>query len=172
MAMKYKNVTMGAVEAVFNKLGGEKGAKRFLRGELEVVEKKHTIDCDAPPFVPEGWEVVEHQSGGQFVCNLDGIELYLADEQRQGSIDGHELRRKLEGRLSLNANVLDYLLKHPELIPDKWRGKYIFFWGTIYRDSDGNLYVRCLDWDHEEWSWRFGWLDGPWDDDYPALLRK
>lgn len=34
--MKYANVRMGEVEAVWNKLGGEKGVKRFLRGETIV----------------------------------------------------------------------------------------------------------------------------------------
>lgn len=32
--MKYPNVTLGRVEAVWNKLGGEDGVDRFLRGEL------------------------------------------------------------------------------------------------------------------------------------------
>ena len=35
--MKYGNVTLGKVEAVWNKLGGEKGVNRFLRGETTVV---------------------------------------------------------------------------------------------------------------------------------------
>lgn len=35
---KYPN-TLGRIEAVWNKLGGEEGVDRFLRGELEVVAK-------------------------------------------------------------------------------------------------------------------------------------
>ncbi len=34
--MKYGNVTLGRVEAVWNKLGGENGVDRFLRGETAV----------------------------------------------------------------------------------------------------------------------------------------
>lgn len=34
--MKYKNWTLGQVEAVFNKLGGDDGVRRFLAGELVV----------------------------------------------------------------------------------------------------------------------------------------
>ena len=51
---------------------------------------------------------------------------------------------------SLNANVLDYLLEHPELIPKKWKKYRIVFWGTIYRfnkesgPSEGKEFVRCL----------------------------
>ena len=43
--MKYGNVTMGQMEAVINKLGGEDGMKRFLSGELVVreIERKFKI---------------------------------------------------------------------------------------------------------------------------------
>lgn len=36
--MKYADVTLGRVEAVWNKLGGEEGVDRFLRGEITVSE--------------------------------------------------------------------------------------------------------------------------------------
>lgn len=36
--MKYGNFTLGQVEAIINKLGGEDGAKKFLRDETKVVE--------------------------------------------------------------------------------------------------------------------------------------
>ncbi len=36
--MKYPDITLGRVEAVWNKLGGEEGVQRFLRGETTVVE--------------------------------------------------------------------------------------------------------------------------------------
>ena len=38
--MKYGQVTLGRVEAVLNKLGGEDGIDRFLRGELVVMVKE------------------------------------------------------------------------------------------------------------------------------------
>ncbi|MEK7086815.1 MAG: hypothetical protein AAB935_00975, partial [Patescibacteria group bacterium] len=34
--MKYPNITLGHVEAVWNKLGGEDGVNRLLRGETVV----------------------------------------------------------------------------------------------------------------------------------------
>lgn len=38
--MKYNELTLGQIEAVFNKLGGMEGVKRFLAGTVEVVVKK------------------------------------------------------------------------------------------------------------------------------------
>ncbi len=170
--VKYGELTLGRLEAILNKIGGIEGAKAFLRGELEINEKRHIIDCDAVPLLPKGWEVVEHLKGGQFELNLNRIELYLDVEQKSVGIGGHELRKKLERKLILNANVLDYLIGHTYLIPDEWKDKYIFFWGTIYRYSDGRLYVCCLCWNGGEWCRHFSWLGIRWDDDYPALLCK
>ena len=121
--MKYADATFGTVEAVFNKLGGLEGVQRFLRGDAEVVIKRHIIDCDATPFVPDGLKVEEHTPGGRFEWNPDEIKLYLSDKQRSGSIDGNKLHKELAGKPVLNANVLDYLLAHPNLIPDEWKGK-------------------------------------------------
>ncbi|MBU6388647.1 hypothetical protein KGQ72_02130 [Patescibacteria group bacterium] len=39
MTMKYATLDLGTIEAVFNKLGGLEGAKRFLSGAAEVVLK-------------------------------------------------------------------------------------------------------------------------------------
>ena len=72
----------------------------------------------------------------------------------------------------MNANILDYLLAHPELIPEEWKGKYIFFWGTIYRLSDGRLCVRYLIWNGSEWDWSYDWLDDDFNSDSPAALAS
>ena len=70
----------------------------------------------------------------------------------------------------LNANVLDYLLAHRELIPEEWKGNAIFFWGPIYRLSGGDLCVRCLYWDDDAWHWGYCWLDDGWGGYYPAAV--
>jgi hypothetical protein len=139
--------------------------KQALDGKMTFLKVKHVIDCDQCPELPDGWEVDEHQPGGQFEWDLSRIELYLCDEQKRDSIKGKDLRKKLKNMPNLNANVLDYLLEHTELIPDTWKGKYIFFWGTIYygtikhNPEHRNLCVRCLFWKGAKWSWSFEWLD-------------
>ena len=168
--MKYSDATFGLAEAVFNKLGGMEGAQRFLRGDAEVVIKTHTIDCDANPYVPDGWKVEEHIKGGELVWNPDEVELYLCDKQKGGTIEGNELRKLLKDKPVLNACVLDYLLANPQLIPEEWKGKAVFFWGTIYRHSRGLLCVRFLYWYDGGWYWSHNWLGCSWVDDDPAAL--
>jgi hypothetical protein len=152
--------------------------RNVLLGHAEVKMLEYIIDLNADPFVPNGWGVEEHQKGGSFKWDPRQVQFYLSEPQgKEKSIEGNKLRKELEGKSVLNANVLDYLLAHPHLIPEDWkedgkgRTRYIFFWGTIYRDSDGGLCVRCLYWGGGRWRWSLRWLDYVWDVSYPAALR-
>lgn len=170
--MKYADVRLGTVEAVFNKLGGIEGVERFLRGDAEVTIKRHVINCDADPHCPDGWTVEEHTKGGQFEWNPDAVSLHLDEGQQDGRvIKGNELRKKLAKQPVLNSCVLDYLLANPQLIPDEWKSKLVFFWGTIYRSSGGRLYVRCLYWGGGRWYWSYRWLGNDWRGRSPAAVR-
>lgn len=143
---------------------------QVIKGQAEIKMVEHLIDCDAAPFVPDGWSVKEHKKTGQLKFDPAKISLYLSKKQKKGVIGGHNLHKELNNKPVMNANVLDDLLVHPELIPEEWKGKNIFFWGTIYRDSDGNLYVRYLSSDESKWYWVYYWLTGAFDSDDPAAL--
>ena len=145
---------------------------KIIRGQAEIKMIEHLIDCDAAPFIPDGWSVEEHKKGGLFKLDPAKIPSYLSKKQKRGSIVGHDLKEELANMPALNANVLDYLLAHQELILEEWKGKYNFFWGTIYRDSDGDLYVRCLDWHVSRWSWSYRWLDCGFRSGNPAVLAS
>ncbi len=135
----------------------------------------YVIDGDAPPFVPRGWKVKEHKKNGKVVLDFSKITLHLSPNQQEGrSIEGNELSKELVSYLVHNANVLDYLLAHPELIPEDWKRdsegnlRYIFFWGTKYHDSGGYPVVRCLYWFGGVWCWGDFWLDFRWRGYAPA----
>lgn len=130
------------------------------------------IDLDAGPFVPDGWKVEEHQKGGQFAFDQSKVTLHLHTGQLNGGrIKGTSLQKKLTNLPVMNANMLDWYLAHPQHIPEEWKGKYVFFWGTVYRDRFGNLCVRCLYWLGGQWSWGDDWLGHDWNADRPALVR-
>jgi len=149
--------------------------KALAEAMIPQLKTEHLIDLDADPFLPNGWKGVEnHQKGDQLTWNKDAQKdaLYLSERQKQSPwLKGHELRKELGKKPVLSANVLDYLLAHPELIPEEWKGKYVFFWGTIYRDSGDDLCVRCLCWDGGGWRWGLSWLGSDWSGYSPAALR-
>jgi len=145
--------------------------RRVRLGHAEITVPEHVIDCDADPLVPEGWSVEEHRNGGAFKWNATNVSLHLDKGQKNGKwIEGNKLRKELANKPVLNANVLDYLLAHPHLIPEEWKSKVVFFWGTIYRHRGGSLYVRYLDWHGVRWDWDASWLDFDWHGSGPAAV--
>ncbi len=164
----------GYTAAHITKLGQFSGLgelKAVLDGHAEIKRLCHVVDCDANPFVSDGWKVEEHKKGGQVTIEHRGddlfvndckIELYLHKGQQNGKgISGYVLRDALK-REVLNACILHYLLAHPDLIPDSWKKNTdhkvrVYFWGTIYRCSDSHsLSVPYLGWSAASCGWSFG----------------
>lgn len=148
-----------------------------------------TIDTETTPRLPFGGAVIESHTGmGKVVLiqkrtdglYIDGKKVVLHRVSRQiggKAIQGHELRTELVGEKVLNACVEDFLLDHPEFIPEDWKKdeqgntRYIFFWGTIFRGpSSGYLYVRYLCWNGDAWVSDYNWLDSDWNGHYPAAV--
>lgn len=88
----------------------------------------HTVDlANDPPIRINNTKVVEHKGKGVVHVERRGdnlfiddrkVELFVANQQKNDAVSGSELREVLANKTVLNANVLDYLEKHPELIPD------------------------------------------------------
>lgn len=129
------------------------------------------IDTTKQLSLPTNWKIESHYTAlGTIEWDPKNIELYFSESQKSGSIKGTELHKELADKNVLNATVLDWLLEHPDQIPESWKGQYVYFWGTIYRNSDDNLYVRYLYWNDDKWNWNYNWLDNDFDDQNPAVL--
>src|SRR4051812_24606046 len=62
-AMKYGNLTLGQIEALVTKLGGENVVKDILSDTVEL-GMIHSIDSDDLPIPPNGYQVKEHEKQG------------------------------------------------------------------------------------------------------------
>lgn len=140
------------------------GLLAVLRGNAKVEYVK--IDCDVTPFNPRGKceirpeDQIASRVCGQVESDPAKIALIVPYLVHNIKISGYDLKKALEGKPVLSANVLDYLLGHPVLIPESWKGKYICFWGTIYcgppitlypSEKQDTLFVRYLYWDSDRW---------------------
>lgn len=153
--------------------------RSVLRGHT-FINVINVINCDADPFNPwanDGFTIEEHQKGGQWKFDPTHVEFFLASDQKDDKvIEGNKLCKELAKKLCFNANILDYLLENPHLIPEEWKmdgngnTRYIFFWGTIYRYG-GSRRIRCLYWGDGRWDWSYGWPDRDWYGDSPAAVR-
>jgi hypothetical protein len=111
------------------------------------------VDLDADPFVPDGWQLVDHCRGGTFAWDLSKIGLYLAPEQKSGSsVLGYELLEILRQgpHVPFNANLVDFILANTHLIPDPEIFCFSCAWGTRYKNRDGQECVRGLHYGPQE----------------------
>lgn len=108
--------------------------------------RENVIDGDADPIVYDKKTIAKHVKNGQLKWDHSMIASYIVDDE---SFEGS----KNSLILSLNGNILDYLLANSQLIPKKWKSKTVFFYGTFYRSIIGSLYVRCLKRDDNKWIW-------------------
>jgi hypothetical protein len=132
---------------------------------------EQTVDLDVDPFVPDGWRLVEHKKGGKFEWNSSNLKLYVSpNQQGKSGIGGNQLREELKGKSPYNANLLDYLLENPDLVPEQWKGKFVYFWGTVYQDTGDKTCVRCLCRHRGEWRWHYGWLESDFIGSEPAVV--
>jgi hypothetical protein len=148
-----------------------------------------TIDADLNPNIPSGLfltgEGTEHRKmgkvtlekreDGKLYANGKEVVLDLSPNQQNGkTIKGHKLRKELKNKQVLNACIMDALRANTQLIPEDWkqdergRTRYIFFWGTIFRNADGYLCVEYLYWRGGPWGWYYRWLGDVWDGRRPA----
>ncbi len=131
---------------------------------------KHVINLAVAPFCPERCYVEAHQKGSpSFEWEQAKIALYFDEAQKNGNVNGYHLRSKLQYKPVFNANMLDYVLAHPELIPDDWKGKEVCFWGTLYF-FNSRYHVRYLFWYFGGWSWAFRRLSDHCSEFGPALI--
>lgn len=157
-----------------------KSLQQIIEGNFDSLPQtglNRIMDCDAQPYVPDGWTIEEHQKGGEIEFDPKKVEFHLSPNQTgDKSVNGKKLREELKGKKVLNACVLDHLMANTGLIPESWKQdengntRYIYFWGTVYRYSDGNLCVRCLYWDGGQWLWSYGGLGNGWDSRRPAAV--
>lgn len=116
--------------------------------------------------------ILQHRKDGQWKWDPNKVHLYFSDIQQRGeSVDGRTLRAELADQPVLNANALEYLFAHQDLIPKEWQGKDIFFWGTIYQMPDGEEYIGYLaSLDDGTWLRQYYRINESWGDTFAAAI--
>lgn len=144
---------------------------KVLKGAAVIKTIDGIIDGNAAPYCPPDFMVEKHRKNGFFKFNPTMITLFVPGMQKE-KMTGDDLRKKLSGKSVMNANVLDYLLTHPKLIPESWKGRSILFGGTIYRSSAYCYCFRCLHWHSSQWHDYYQWFDCEVSSDVAVALTK
>ena len=154
----------------------EKMKKNLDSGNIPERDPEKEIDTTATPKIPSWLKSIEENDTSLGIIEWDKEaykeSLFLSPEQiAKKSIKGEDLLTLIrkEKIPVLNSSVLDYLLEHKDEIPEDWKKKRVYFWGTIFRSSGGGRGVRCLCWDGSDWGDDGVWLGREWDDHKPAV---
>jgi hypothetical protein len=191
--MKYPKMEWGRMEAVINKLGGENGVDRLLRGELVVSEREPKgkrspkakkldtiirVDRSVRPAYPDWSKVVmnpELENTGPAEYDLAKIEQWLHDGQKgerymrgQAIYDHLKSNNLLDSCLGLTDGIA-IQQKGIEVFRRFFSGKAVFLWRSVVRNDLGSLSVPCLYEDDGEVKLRWYWLDNYWGSNNPAL---
>ncbi len=188
--MKYSNMTLGTLEAIVNKLGGEDAAMAFLRGVFEVVRVKlldmlGTVKTSATTekfvakekFVKSSKEVkfygIWDNFQNRFLAGDGKIEEHVGEQMlsygnlTKGSVDGpiiEELGGEAKVETTLSA-IYGLLLKQPN--GEKEGVLLTNGYTNIFYVKDINGVLRAVDvyWDGGGWyvsAYSVGYTNG-WD---------
>jgi hypothetical protein len=107
----------------------------------KVIMTDGLVDLASPPTLFRDLHSVINHDKGPANFDLNEVRVILPPFHPNG----------WEGR-SFNANMLEYLLKHPERIPADFKtsGKMMLFFGTRYHDYDIEPCVRYLRYEGDE----------------------
>ncbi len=132
---------------------------------------------DPAKFIGEGWSIVEQDERSLALSevNIGDIQLVTMLKDGETYVRGEEklLRLKASGKIRLDAKVFQTFWENNDLIPESWRGKTVFFDGTVLRRPNGDRCVLCLCWNGVKCHWYCYWLEHDWDVRNPsAFLAK
>ncbi|MEK7576689.1 MAG: hypothetical protein AAB482_03255 [Patescibacteria group bacterium] len=142
--MKYGELNLGQIEAIINKLGGEEGAMRFLRGEL-LVSAPTVTGAFKRDMRTEGWKLIENTS--RRINSITDVEPVSFLKPCESHINGEEMvGRAIKLEANYGQEDVEYLLEHHDEIPAELQSFYLVFPGTIWEDSNGSRSVPFLYW--------------------------
>lgn len=157
-----------------------KNGGRVISDVPKVITIDRTSAFDPVAFISEGCSIEEQDERSLKLREVDltkvNFETMLKDGEKM--LDGEEKLKRLKdaGHLRLDAKIFQTLWENQNLIPEAWKQPtngnttYVFFDGTILRDSGGGRCVLCLYWNNGKWHWSYSWLDNKWDASIPSAV--
>ncbi len=127
--------------------------------------------CEDSSVIPPGYTILENVKPSKLnIKNLEIVSFLNSDET---SINGKVIRdRAIERNANFCLEDAKYLLEHQSEIPLEFRGKYIVFTATLFRDPSGYIHMAYIDFRGGRWDLYFHWIDGGWEGRYRLVRSK
>ena len=150
-----------------NMLADSKNAalvKEFLLGRAKIEIMRHVVDFESSPSLPYSQfqllpeDQPANRVTGTWEIDPKAIKTLLTGDVKApyGRLTGKTLVSRLADKKVFGAQLLDYLIDHPEALPYEWTQKaafdlgrtiVVYFLGTVYRGPRGTKYVRGFNMD-------------------------
>ena len=155
------------------------GGKVIVDGP-KIIQIDRSKSFDPVTFIGEGWSIEEQDEKSLVLTEVDLSKVVFETtlEKNEKSIKGENKLKRLKEKscIRLDAKIFQMLWENQHLIPENWKEKtngnttYIFFDGTVLRNSVGIRYVLYLYGDGGEWGWFYGWLGGGFGASDPSVV--
>jgi len=158
-----------------------KNGGKVIVDSPRVISIDRSIPFDPKTFIGNGWSIEEQDERAITLTEIDLTSVMFDSTLEKGekSIKGEDKLNRLKektNRIRLDAGIFKTLWENQILIPEKWKEQtngnttFIFFDGTVLRDSDGIRCVLYLCWNDGEWYWDDGWLGSDWNARSPSAV--
>ena len=126
-------------------------------------------------FIGRGWSIIEQNERSLAITEVELAKVSLVTMLKNydnGRVHGEEKlhRLKASGHIRLDAKIFQTFWENKDRIPEIWRGKCVYFDGTVLQSPSGCRYVLYLDWRGDEWDWHYYWLESDWGDSSPSAV--
>ena len=160
-----------------------KNGGKVIFDSPRVINIDRSIPFDPKTFIDDGWSIEEQDERSIALTEINLTEVMFDSTLKKGEkiIKGEDKLKRLKkktNRIRLDAGIFKTLWENQILIPLKWKeqtkGKttFIFFNGTVLRNSHGSRFVLCLYWSDGEWDWHYDWLESDWDANDPSAVLE
>ncbi len=159
-----------------------KNGGKIIVGESKIIPINHGRFNPNSLLIGQGWNIWVDETDTRSIAltELDLTKVQHVTMLKDGEtyVNGEEKLRRLKESdyIRLDADIFLTLWENQHLIPESWKERvnwntrYIFFDGTVLRDSVGGRYVLCLFWSRGRWRWNVSWLMGNWDIRQPSAV--
>ncbi len=158
-----------------------KNGGKVIVDSPRVISIDRSIPFDPKTFIGNGWSIEEQDERAIALTEIDLTEVMFDSTLEKGekSIKGEDKLKRLKektNRIRLDAGIFKTLWENQILIPEKWKEQtngnttFIFFDGTVLRDSSGSRCVLSLYWSDGRWDWYYIWLEDDWNANNPSAV--
>ena len=159
----------------------------FLKNGGKVIVSAQTIinidrskPFDPTTFIGNGFSIDEQDDKSLALTEIDLTKVMFDTTLEKGekTVKGENKLKRLKEKnvIRLDVGIFKELWENQHLTPEKWKENtnknttFLFFDGSILRNSNDDRFVLCLYWNGGRWVWSYYWLGNDFNVSIPSAV--